>query len=569
MRKAARDYRILTPDKYEAVYIPSWQPFSPGSGSNKGGERAPRQSAQRQRVVTVFVLCVLLTGVAWVTVPARIFLRSPYTCPSPSSPRDADALISPRHRSSPVLLPAAHPDFSLSLTYDTAVCNSFDIVISRLDKDRCAKVEASSPPPSNNSAFLEYARTRLGPDSFHLQVDGAERLAEEVPSEYLGKCEYLFRFRLNNAGRVWVNASLLYENYEAVRERVVEPGAWPKDQPLLLRPLVPAPIELDLCSSACPLFVPSHLGDKSLAVVSPAHGTPAPVALPSCGDAARAGKLRGGYFPLGMFDLLYPDYRQPVGWSSTRLSAGHTRWVPYGCEWRHDGRRFADPASCVDKPHRALFIGDSHARAVFDLVSHRLSGNKTIVQKTVKSAHKNATHGNVHLDFTFLPHLNKTFTCEAHGSYDSVTVSTGTWQAAVDCATTDKVLAELERLFTTWPRLAHECRRPIPNRNIAVLDSSRSRTTRFTYLNMPAFHPQLQRHDGRTGARLSFWNERFGALARKNGWDVVDVYSLTKPVAIDMTLGDGVHYVGTDAAEPAADDVIDRLGLCGETGSKG
>jgi len=431
------------------------------------------------------------------------------------------------------------------------------------------------------------------------------------------------------------------QDYEAVRERVVEPGAWPKDQPLLLRPLTLAPVELDLCSSSCPIFVPPHLGDTSLAVISPAHGTAAPVALPSCGDAARAGKLRGGYFPLGMFDLLYPEHRQPVGWDSTRLSAGHTRWVPYGCEWRHDGRRFADPASCVEKSHRALFIGDSHARAVFDLVSHRLSGNKTIVQKSVKSAHKNATLGNVHLvrpplslssptihddpELTLLtlhrtspcasrplslpsrsleldevlplddlahlaslarslPHLNKTFTCETFGSYDSLTVSTvrrpfrferstlarsssltrptspppcllplslasfflphlsqGTWQAAVDCATTDTVLAELERLFTTWPRFASECRRPVPHRTVAVLDSSRARTTRFIYLNMPAFHPQLRRHDCRTGPRLSYWNERFAAMARKNGWEVVDVHALTKPVAIDMTLGDGVH----------------------------
>lgn len=187
------------------------------------------------------------------------------------------------------------------------------------------------------------------------------------------------------------------QDYEAVKERDVEPGTWPKDLPLLLRPLTPAPVELDLCSPACHAYVPPHLGDKSLSILSAVRSAIGHRRLPSCSEAARRGTLRGGYFPVGMFDLLYPEHRQPVGWDSTRLSAGHTRWTPFVCEWRSDGRRVANPASCIAKEHRLLLIGDSHARAMFDLVSHRLSGNKTIVQKSVKSAHKNATRGNVHL----------------------------------------------------------------------------------------------------------------------------------------------------------------------------
>jgi len=163
------------------------------------------------------------------------------------------------------------------------------------------------------------------------------------------------------------------------------------------------------------------------------------------------------------------------------------------------------------------------------------------------------------------PFLNKTFTCERFGGYDTIAVSTvrachprgrpascsrahprpvssqGTWQTALNCATYDTLRKELEHLFSAWPRLAYECRRPITPRNLAILDSSTARATRFIWLNLPAFHPQLHRHDCRTGPRLHFWNERFGRLARRHGWEVVDVESLTKPIAIDMTLGDGVH----------------------------
>lgn len=140
---------------------------------------------------------------------SQLALRPRYDCPSPLTPRSARATPL-RRPSAPLVLPAALPEFSVSITYDTAVCNSFDVVISRLDKWRCAEVEADAAP-TNHSAFLDFARTRLGPDTFHILIDGAERLAEEVPTEYLGSCEYLHRFRLNNAGRVWMNASLLYE----------------------------------------------------------------------------------------------------------------------------------------------------------------------------------------------------------------------------------------------------------------------------------------------------------------------------------------------------------------------
>ncbi|BGP43599.1 hypothetical protein JCM10450v2_007774 [Rhodotorula kratochvilovae] len=492
--------------------------------------------------------------------------QSSYTCPSPLHPRGF-ASIATRHRSEPIALTSAHPDFSLSLTYDTSVCNAFDLTISRLDKAHCARVEASVAP-SNDTELVDWAKTRLGPDSFMVQVDGAERVMEDVPSEYLGGCDYLYRFRLNNAGRVWMNVTLLYENYESVKERVVERGSWPKDLPLLLRPLVPAPVQLDLCSSTCAPYLPAHLDGSSPDVLpatsAAALGLQQRASLPSCGAAARAGTLEGGYFPVSMYDVLYPRYRQPIAWQKTRLIAGHSGWVPFGCEWRHDGRRFSEPASCTAKEHSVMIIGDSHARVMWDLTSNRLSGSNEVLTESLKLGSKNARYNNLQLDFIFDPYVKNEYSCETLGKYDTIAISTGTWQTALNCATAEDFFPQFERMFSTWPRLAEECRRSNASIVVAAEDAP-PRSTKFIFLNLPTFHPQLHRRDCRTLPRVHYWNERLAPMARENGWEVVDVHRYTKPVMIDVLLGDEIHYLRTDATEPAADDFIDRLGICGES----
>lgn len=82
-------------------------------------------------------------------------------------------------------------------------------------------------------------------------------------------------------------------------------------------------------------------------------------------------------------------------------------------------------------------------------------------------------------------------------------------------------------MFSTWPRLAQQCGRPTP--------------TKLIFLDIPAFPPQHKSPDCRTLPRVRYFNDRLNAMARENGWEVVDVYKLAKPVAVDMTLTDGIH----------------------------
>ena len=118
----------------------------------------------------------------------RLALERQYTCPNPRLALPT-SLLDPRHLSAPVPLPSTSPDFSLTLTYDTTVCNAFSLTISRTDKAHCAAVEASIEP-SADPALSTWIKERLGPDSFIVQVDGAERRMDHTPTRYVGACEY-------------------------------------------------------------------------------------------------------------------------------------------------------------------------------------------------------------------------------------------------------------------------------------------------------------------------------------------------------------------------------------------
>ena len=125
--------------------------------------------------------------------------------------------------------------------------------------------------------------------------------------------------------------------------------------------------------------------------------------------------------------------------------------------------------------------------------------------------------------------------CDFVGNFQSFVVSTGAHQAFNLCETTSATvyLASLLTLFSTLPRLVTECLPP------------ESPPPIFVYLNTPAFwYPQdfeLDHFECRTQPRLEYWNKMAGKLARENGWSLVDVFSLSKPFAIETRNLDGNH----------------------------
>jgi len=169
-----------------AVYVSSSR-----SRSSPSSPRAPRLTPTRCAQYTAF-----------------FGTSRPYTCPNPFVPRpDAPSLKS---RSSALTLPTLSPSFALTLIHDLSTCNAFEVVISRTDIERCTRTEYEVEP-SLDEELNQWIKSRLGPDTFAVQVEGAERQLLDVPSEYLANCSYAYRFNLVNAGKVWVTVELLHE----------------------------------------------------------------------------------------------------------------------------------------------------------------------------------------------------------------------------------------------------------------------------------------------------------------------------------------------------------------------
>lgn len=166
--------------------------------------------------------------------------------------------------------------------------------------------------------------------------------------------------------------------------------------------LTAVPLELDICAPTCETHYAPRLG-FSLPTTFPSSPTPAlepTLDLPSCGARARAGTLRGSYIPTRPVDQLYPPFALPYSYhpsTHSRTSTGYDAFVPAECAWSHAGTRFADHAACVERERRrrVLFIGDSHARAAFDIVAVRLEGEGTVASTSAKLEVRNVTVGSV------------------------------------------------------------------------------------------------------------------------------------------------------------------------------
>ncbi|GJN94436.1 hypothetical protein Rhopal_007516-T1 [Rhodotorula paludigena] len=486
--------------------------------------------------------------------PYRLTIRRVYTCPDPYVARP-DSLTVSRHRSEPFEIPSILPEFSMSIVHDTTVCNAFELTISRLDKEHCAFVEANERP-SKDDMTTAFAKKYLGPDQFATQIDGAERIELDTPTEYLGNCEYLYRFRLSNGGPIWMNVTHNTRNYLALEEVDPKPD-YRQITELLQMPLLREPVQLDLCDASCP----THLGPRLGFDVPPVFPSTSPLALaekahadlPSCHDAAVAGTLEGSYIPAPLYDLVYPAYPIPYSMMYNRTTSGQYEWVPQGCRWRHDGVRFSNRhETCWEKPHKAFLVGDSHSRALYDIVTNRFDGDGSIAIDSVKMDEKAYSRGGLSIDYHWDPFLESVFTCEEHGQYDSIATSVGTHQGAWRYPYTEQLVEELDLKLGNIADMARKCHGfpPLdrsdgaPDLQHFAANGAEKSTTKLPtliYLNLPAQAQHHLWHDMRTGPRITYWNNRLRAVAERNGFTVIDVEGYTAPGAIDQRNADGIH----------------------------
>ncbi|EMS23280.1 Esterase, SGNH hydrolase-type [Rhodotorula toruloides NP11] len=498
----------------------------------------PRQALPRRMLVasvaliSIAALLVQRYGGVGGRFAASLLPILSSSCPHPTRTRPA---LSPSLTRA-IDLPS-HSSFSVAVNYDPDACNAFEVSITRSDKSVCAT--ASTIVPSKDEDLARYIKASLGPDTFEVRLEGAERLSQHVPTRFNTEaCSYHYGFQLNNPGRVYLHISHLFVDYHGYREdspHVADPFP---DQPLRHSVLdSKTPVELSLCSMCEGINIATsspapHLPQCDMRITPPGTYVPSPLALQRTLN------------PL--------DYGLPT--IDGRPLAGLYDWTPQECRWDHAGLRGRDHAPCLTNPHRALFVGDSHARVLAEATAHRLLNRQGMLNVTVKAGSR-PVMGNLTFQVVWDPYaeFSGLWDCPFLARYDSVLFDVGTHSLAWHCNATS--------IYTTLLRSAlqgvADCAKQAP-----TLRPGRP-AQRLLFLTMPPhFNNKLRKQDCRTEPRIARWNELGRDLAVEFGWDVLDFYRLAAPITPDIYLGDGTHYLKTDAIEPLVDQYLGMLGIC-------
>ncbi|GAA6017719.1 hypothetical protein JCM11491_001181 [Sporobolomyces phaffii] len=475
---------------------------------------------------------------------------SSYTCPHPLNGRSTIAFDDRNTLTAFEPIRTNHTGFSIAISYSTKRCNSFRVRISRNNPAVCLQNLDKPDQLNEDPETVNWIRA-LGPDTFQLRVDGAERYVVEEPSRYdPERCEYFFDFPLTNSGAIWLDGIHFYENYDAYNSH-------PRHEiSRLLSPLFQTPLQLSLCPPRCPSIVPSLLGRDRAAFYSTENRVSIETAIPICSSLS---PVPGSYIPSAYPSLLYPPYQLPQ--TATRPSAGFHTFVPSSCVYFHDGLRFWDHKWCLEKKQRVLFIGDSHTRGLYDVMKKRLEGSDEMALTSFKVANKKERIGNLHLEFLWDPFLEAAFDCHYMAQFTHVVVSTGSHQACYRCPTTTSYVSHMSSIFSSWPQLHSSC--PEKNTTTSEREGEGKEPAKFVFVTSPSWYPQrIEKYDCRTSQRLTRWNRLTTDVALEHGWGVVDAQDLTRSIAVDTRLIDGVHYIKTDAIDPMVDELIMKLDIC-------
>ncbi|KAK4047434.1 hypothetical protein OIO90_006179 [Microbotryomycetes sp. JL221] len=454
---------------------------------------------------------------------------------------------------------------------------------------------------SRNKALDHHVKTRVGPDTILLQIDGAQRLAIDNPTLFDQEaCTYTFDIQLTNPGMFWVNMTLVNQDFQGIKDVDAVPKSRPQPA-MTLTPIVHEPVAFDICATHCSSHVPRR--DSPLAQVDLHSGKAShhePPFPPTCRIST---PYTGSYVLNNLLNVLYPKQAlalsEPGRASHTRATNGFYTFIPNSCIWPHSHLRDTNQdnqelilSKCIDKKKRtdrkgwkSLTIGDSHARTVHDVAIARLKGDRGTVMTSPKGS-KKETIRDVYMEYVWDPYLETKPTCERFGGFDAITLSFGTHHLRQDCSHTTTYLSHLINVIHEWS---------------TVLESCRTSHPRFIIMTIPPMHPQLHNHDCRTDPRISLWNrllkqvikhpqhrklsdvepldlllndismnnqtiaraKQIMSVARDQpSWKVVDFNTLSKPIAIDTDLIDGVHFLKTDAIDVVTDDWLGRTGLC-------
>lgn len=146
------------------------------------------------------------------SLPRSLRLTRIDPCPSPRE-LHRSALQLPVLEPSPLAylaLPSLSPHFNVSFAHSPLSCNTFHLRIARRNSTHCLDA-LRLPDPSLDPELSSYVRRTLGPDSFRVVVDGAQKFATEEPTYEEESCSWRFDVQLRAVDEVRVKLWWMYE----------------------------------------------------------------------------------------------------------------------------------------------------------------------------------------------------------------------------------------------------------------------------------------------------------------------------------------------------------------------
>lgn len=504
------------------------------------------QPAMRRQHVFLAVLVLLVVCVLWTSssddgihayTSLSFGLRSD-ACPNPLAPLPQNDKVRKPVCSSLPTNPTHARGVQVDLCLSSTVPNHGWFQIERTDKAACARTDSIL---TSHDAAIDTVLRAKGPDFFHIQFDGEQRWITEVDVEYLGRCTYRYPFRLVSAAPVNISIWWPFQNYRAAIETSELALQYDRALPVLegvYQMLYPYPPQ----AQACP---PVGAVASSRAWRSPALDAFVQ-ALPECCSFT---PTPGVYLKAHHSELPDATFQKYV-------------YQPVGCRWSNPLLYGAPPEQTQRgfKPRSMLFIGDSHARYVYDLLAYAYTGDWANFMKApaMKKLEKSDTFGPVKLDFVWeavLLELRIKLNCTTAAKYDTVVLGAGQHNAIRIPAEKDH---SKQWSMKDWSALTADIAR-----RLAPEACPGQKMPKVVWMGNPARIMRVEPAkespwvDARSSWRIRLYDEIAWGHFEKIGAARVDMFSLSQPFVNDFK--DTLHMRHTDSLMALIQEVHQKI----------
>lgn len=451
------------------------------------------------------------------------------------------AYTPPAHTNEQCVVVNSHSkEFEISICAEPGNCRHGFFKVTRINQEVCMRMERRRAPIVNQKDS-DYVKKKVGPDTFHLVMKGPQKVSSPKV-RYLGYCSYAYDFELHNGGFFTAELFRLYSDYDAIDSLE---DKWPS---LYSESLLDSGLEFSLCTQCKRYISPPQISQFA--------------SYPLVKSSEKLIELRKN----NLIDICPRDNVTNGSWIMANevdmadpiKNFANYSWIPVGCIYSNSfDETTMDSRDClINNPHKILFIGDEHARDVYESIIQRVWN--TVTEKFDMSSNSHfledhsITTGNTNWNWILDPGLKGYFKhkkCEKFLDVDKIVFNVGHEYAKGIIGESGGQLSNeaFAKVITT-----------VVKRLKIELNSCRSheRPLDLIYLGITAFpfsdeRKYIRNRDWRTLERLREWDMISKDIVMQNGIRVVNSFEITLPM-IDVALQDG-RYKGTDAMRAMTD----------------